>query len=46
MYYLLPLLDTVDDDDIDINESTVVWILVVVLLVCLIVFVVDRMRRP
>jgi Flp pilus assembly pilin Flp len=41
----LALLQTVDDDDgITINEGTVIWVLLVVLLVCLIVYVVNRIR--
>ena len=42
---VLALLQTVEDDDgITINEGTVVWVLLVVLLVCLIVYVVNRIR--
>jgi Flp pilus assembly pilin Flp len=41
----LALLQTVEDDDgITINEGTVIWVLLVVLLVCLIVYVVNRIR--
>jgi hypothetical protein len=44
MNLYLALQEAVDDDDFDINESTIVWILLVVLLVCLIVYVVNRIR--
>ena len=44
MNLYLALQEAVDDDDFDINESTVVWVLLVVLLVCLIVYVVNRIR--
>jgi hypothetical protein len=41
----LPLLQAAaEDDDIDINTGTVVWVLLVVLLVLLIVYVVQRIR--
>jgi hypothetical protein len=41
----LALLQTVEDDDgITINEGTVIWVLLVVLLVCLIAYVVNRIR--
>jgi hypothetical protein len=44
MNLYLALQETVDDDDFDINESTIVWVLLVVLLVVLIVYVVNRIR--
>jgi hypothetical protein len=44
MNLYLALQEAADDDDFDINESTIVWILLVVLLVCLIVYVVNRIR--
>jgi hypothetical protein len=44
MNLYLALQEVADDDDFDINESTIVWILLVVLLVCLIVYVVNRIR--
>jgi hypothetical protein len=45
MNVALALLQTVEDDDgITINEGTVIWVLLVVLLVCLIVYVVNRIR--
>lgn len=38
------LLQAAEDDGINVSEGTVVWILLVVLLVCLIVYVVSRIR--
>lgn len=43
---MFPLLQAADDNDIDINESTVVWVLLIILIVVVIVYIVDRMRRP
>jgi hypothetical protein len=42
---LFAIQDAVDDDDdFNISEGTVVWVLLVVLLVVLIVYVVNRIR--
>ena len=41
----LALLQTVEDDDgITINEGTVVWILIVIVLVLLAVYIANRIR--
>lgn len=41
----LALLQTVEDDDgININEGTVVWILIVIVLVLLAVYIANRIR--
>jgi hypothetical protein len=44
MIYLALLQTVEDDDNFNISEGTVIWVLLVVLLVCLIVYVVNRIR--